>query len=133
MNPIDYMDTILNILGLAISIGGMVAARVKKQTVFLIMATALLVTTATGLVIGYVHQREIRHIQKSIMIKLSGNRWTFDRIYSEVQFVPYKALHEALFLAVDSGKLGASPIECSIHDGSVLSTRVYYVNPDANR
>jgi hypothetical protein len=36
MNPLDFMNTILKILGLAISIGGTVTERVKKQTVFMI-------------------------------------------------------------------------------------------------
>jgi hypothetical protein len=62
MNPLDFMNTILNKLGLAISIGGTVAKRVKKQTVFMIVAAALVVTTASGLVIEYMHQRQISHI-----------------------------------------------------------------------
>lgn len=133
MDILALMNPILNILGLSISIGGLVAARAKKQTLFLIVAAALVVTTGTGLMIGYVHQQQIRKIQETIKTKLAGHSWTFERIYSEVNFVPYKALQEALFLAVDSGQLGATPIECSIHDGTVLSTRIYYVNQDSNR
>jgi hypothetical protein len=133
MIPIGNLDTILNVIGLIISIGGLITARVKRQTVFFIVAAALVLTTATALLTEYAHQREIAHIQGIIKNKLSGNRWTFERIYSEVHFVPYPLLREALFLAVDSGKIGDNPTECSVNDGSILSTRVYYVNPDDKR
>lgn len=133
MNSIAEMDTILNILGLAISVGGLIAARVKRQTVFLIIALALVLTTATALVTEYVHHRQISHVQEMIADKLSGNRWTIDRIYQEMHYVPYPLLREALFLAVDSGKIGDSPTECGMNDGAVLSTRVYYMGPDHKR
>jgi hypothetical protein len=133
MNSAVEIDTMLNILGLAISVGGLIAARVKRQTVFLIVAIALVLTTGTALVTEYMHHRQISHVQEMIADKLLGNRWTFERIYQEMHFVPYPLLREALFLAVDSGKIGDSPTECTMNDGSVLSTRVYYMGPDRKR
>ena len=133
MNFAAEMDTILNILGLAISVGGLIAARLKRQTVFLIVAIALVMTTGTALVTEYIHRREISHVQEKIADKLLGNRWTFDRIYQELHYVSYTVFREALFLAIDSGKIGDSPTECAMNDGTVLSTRVYYVATDRKR
>lgn len=126
------IDTVLNILGLAISVGSLVAAGLKRQAVLAIFAVALILTTATGLWLEFRHRTEIDNIENVIKAKLSKNRWTFDRIYSEIHYVPYEVVHEALFRAVDNQRISDTPLECTVNDGSILSTRVYYILPDSN-
>jgi len=120
------MELVLNLLGLAISIGGLIAAGLKREAVFAVIASALMVTTGVATWSAYSHERKIAHVQTHIIEKLSENRWTFDRVYSEVHFVPYEDVHEAVFRAVDHGTLRDEPTECILNDGSVLATRVYF-------
>jgi hypothetical protein len=121
------IDLALNLLGLAISIGGLVAARLTRQTVFAILAAALVATTGVAAGLSFSHELKIARLQSDIMGKLAGNRWTFDRIYAEVHYVPYELVHEAVFRGVERGLLQHQPTECTVSSGgAILSTRVYY-------
>ena len=77
------IDTVLNLLGLAISLVGLLAA-------------------------------------------FSHNRWTLERIHSEMRDPDYKLLREALSRAIEDGSVNDQLTECTVNDGSVLSTRVYF-------
>ena len=120
-------DTILSPMGLAISAGGLVAAGLRREIVFAIIASGLIATTGTVSWRLYQQEREISRVQTEIITKLSSNAWTLDRIYTEVHFLPYKVVHEALFQAVENGTIHDKEMECTVSDGSVLSTKVYYV------
>ena len=121
------IDTILSLMSLAISVGGLVAAGLRRETIFAIIAAGLIITTGTVSWRLYQQEREIWRAQNEIITKLASNAWTLDRIYTEVHFLPYKVIHEALFQAVDSGAIHDKEMECTVNDGSVLSTKVYYV------
>ena len=120
-------DTFLSLMGLAISVGGLVAAGIRREMVFAIIASALIATTGTVSWRLYQHEREISRVQREIITKLSSNAWTLDQIYTKVHFLPYKVVHEALFKAVGNGTIHDKEMECIVSDGSVLSTKVYYV------
>ena len=122
------LDTVLNVLGLAISLGGVLAARLTKQLLFTIFACSLLVTTGASSWLALQHQREVSRVETQIKARLSHNRWNFDRIRSEMNEPDPKALHEALSRAIEDGTVKYAPTECIVNDGSVLPTRVYFNN-----
>jgi len=120
------IDTILNLLGLVISLGGLLAARQTRQVTLAIFACSLIVTTGVGSWITLKHEREISRVETELTARLSHNRWTLDRIYSEMRDRDYKDVREALSRAMDDGMVNDQSTECTVNDGSVLSTLVYF-------
>jgi len=120
------LDTVLNLFGLIISLGGLVAARLTRQVALAIFACALIGTTGMASWLAYQHEREISRVESELKAKLSHNRWTLERIHSEMRDPNYRALREALSRAVNNGTVGDQRTECSVSDGSVLTTRVYF-------
>lgn len=122
------IDSVLNLLGLIISLGGLVAAGLRRQTILAIIAFALVITTGTTLWLQQQHEREISRVKNEINAKLSFHRWTADQILSEVRpGLKYQDVNEALFRAVDNQEIHEELTECvESTTGSVLSTRVFY-------
>lgn len=123
------LDTVLNLLGLIISAGGPLAARLTRQVMLAIFACALFGTTGVASWLACKHEREISRVESQIKAKLAHNRWTLDRIHSEIEDVDYKVLREALSRSIDDGTVAGERTECTVNDGSVLLTRVYYSTP----
>jgi hypothetical protein len=120
------IDTVLNLLGLAISLVGLLAARLTRQVILAIIACSLVVTTGVSSWIKLEHAREVSRVETELVARLSHNRWTVDRIYSEMPEPDYKVLREALSRAIEDGTVKDQATECIVNDGSVLSTRVYF-------
>lgn len=120
------LDTSLNLLGLIISLGGLIAARLTRQVALAIFASALIVTTGVASWLAYEHGREVSRVENELKAKLAHNRWTLDRIHAEMREPNYRILREALARAVDNGAVGDQRTECTVSDGSVLTTRVYF-------
>lgn len=120
------LDTALNLLGLAISLGGLVAARLTRQVVLAIFACALIGTTGVASWLAYKHERELSRVESELKVRLAHNRWTLDRIHSEMRDPDYTVFREALSRAVENGTVSDQRTECTVNDGSVLSTRVYF-------
>ena len=78
------LDTILNLLGLALSLGGLLAARLTRQVTLAILACSLIVTTGAASWLALQHQREISRVETELKARLSHNRWTLERIYLEM-------------------------------------------------
>ena len=120
------LDTVLNLLGLALSLGGLLAARLTRQVALAIFACFLIVTTGATSWLALQHEREISRVETELRARLSHNRWTVERIYSEMHDPDYKVVREALSRAIEDGTVKDQPTECIVNDGSVLSTRVYF-------
>jgi hypothetical protein len=120
------IDTVLNLLGLALSLGGLLAARLTRQKIFTIIACALVVTTGVGSWLELKHEREVSRVETEFVARLSNNRWTLERISSEMHEPDPKLLREALSRALEDGTVNDQLTECTVNDGSVLSTRVYF-------
>lgn len=120
------LDTALNLLGLSISLGGLVAARLTRQVILAIFACTMIGITGVTSWLAYKYEGEISRVESEIVTRLSHNRWTFDSIQSEMRYPNYKVLQEALTRAIENGRISDQPTECLVNDGSVLSTRVYF-------
>jgi hypothetical protein len=120
------IDIILNLLGLIISFGGLLAARLTKQLTLAIFACSLIVTTGVGTWLTVKHDREVSRVETDLSTRLSHNRWTLERIDSEMGHPDPKVLREALSRAIDHRTVRDQPTECIVNDGTVLSTRVYF-------
>ena len=120
------LDTVFTILGLAISVGGLIAAGFKKQVVFAIFACALIVTTGTASLLAYMHDRELSQTETEIKKRLDTNQWTLERIRLEMNNPDPKVLVEALSRALRNGTVKDQATQCITNNGSVLSTRVYF-------
>jgi len=120
------IDTVLNLVGLAISLVGLVAARLTRQAVLAIFACCLVVTTGVASWLELKHEHEVSQVETELKARLSRNRWTLDRLYSEMREPDSKLLHEALSRAIEDGTVNDQLTECTVNDGSVLSTRVYF-------
>lgn len=120
------LDTVLNLLGLALSLGGLLAARLTRQVALAILACSLIVTTGAASWLALQHEREISRVETELVGRLSHNRWTLERIFSEMHDPDYKVVREALSRAIEDGTVKDQPTECIVNDGSVLSTRVYF-------
>jgi len=120
------IDTVLNLLGLALSLGGLLAARLTRQVILAIFACSLVVTTGVASWLALEHQHEVSRVETELLARLSHNRWTIDRIYSEMREPDSKLLREAISRAIEDGTINDQLTECTVNDGSVLSTRVYF-------
>jgi hypothetical protein len=120
------IDTVLNLLGLAISLGGLVAARLTRQAILAIFACSLVVTTGVASWLALEHERSVSRVETEFKARLSNNRWTLDQIYREMRDPDPKLLREALARAIEDGTVNDQLTECTVNDGSVLSTRVYF-------
>ena len=120
------IDTVLNLLGLALSLGGLLAARLTRQVALAILACSLIVTTGAASWLALQHEREVSRVETELRARISHNRWTVERIYSEIHDRDNKVVREALSRAIEDGTVKDQPTECIVNDGSVLSTRVYF-------
>lgn len=120
------LDTALNLFGLIISLGGLIAARLTRQVALAVFACALIGTTGVATWLAYDHGREVSRVENELKAKLAHNRWTLERIHSEMREPNYRVLREALSRAVDNGTVGDQRTDCTVSDGSVLTTRVYF-------
>lgn len=120
------IDTVLNLLGLAISLVGLLAARLTRQVILAIFACSLVATTGIASWLELKHEREVSRVETELVARLSHNRWTIDRIYSEMREPDYEILREALSRAIKDGAVSDQRTECIANDGSTLSTRVYF-------
>lgn len=120
------LDTVLNLLGLIISIGGLVAARLTKQVVFTVFACALVGTTGLVVLSEYQRYQALLHTESRIKQKLSTNRWTAERIAEELQIEDKKLVRDALLWGADRGTLDDERTECISSKDGVLTTRVYF-------
>jgi hypothetical protein len=118
--------TVLNLLGLVLSLGGLLTARLTRQVTLAIIACFLIVTTGAASWLALQHEREVSQVETELVARLSHNRWTLERIYSEMHDPDYKVVREALSRAIEDGSVKDQPTECIVNDGSVLSTRVYF-------
>jgi uncharacterized membrane protein YfbV (UPF0208 family) len=120
------IDIALNLLGLSISLGGLVAAGLRRQVLLAVFACALICTTGVTAWLAHKHEREISQLTSEIKTRLSYHKWTFDRIHSELRYPDYKNLQEALRRAIENDMVKDQRTECTVSDGSVLSTRIYF-------
>lgn len=121
------IDAVLNIIGLVISIGGLLAAKLDKQAVLNIFLAALVITTGVVLYLNFHRVSELSKTEERIKQKLAHNRWTAERISDELQIDDKRLVRDALWRATDTGTLDEQRTECTSNDGTVLSTRVYFV------
>lgn len=120
------LDTFLSLLGLAISLGGLVAAGFTKQKVLAIFSCALIGTTSVASALAYIHERELSRAESEVKERLVNNQWTLERIRLEMNNPDPKVLAEALSRALRNGTVKDEATECITSRGSVLSTRVYF-------
>lgn len=126
-------DTVLRLLALAISVGMLVAAGIKKLQIIAISAAMLVLLTVWFVFQNFTHQREIEKTKAAIAEKLVNNLWNFDRIYSEMAPTPYLIVQEALFDASDKDKrqIKSRQEQCSaFNDGTLLPTKIYYIESE---
>lgn len=120
------LDTALNLLGLIISIGGLLAAGLTKQVVFTVFACALVGTTGVIAFTEYQQYQALLHTESKIKQKLSTNRWTEERISEELKTEDKKLIRDALLWGADRGTLDDERTECISSKDGVLTTRVYF-------
>lgn len=120
------IDTVLNLLGLVISLGGLLVARLTRQAILATFACSLVFTTGVASWLALEHERSVSRVETELRARLSHNRWTLDRIYVEMREPDPKLLREALSRAIEDGTVNDQLTECTVNDGSVLSTRVYF-------
>lgn len=121
-------DATLNVLGLMISIAGIVVARPTRRVLIIALFSAAAVAALVGLVVGYLRSAELDRVEETIKLKLNGNRWTAERIAAEVRTEDKRVVRDALARAAEAGTIGETGTECVSNDGNVLATRVFYVS-----
>jgi hypothetical protein len=120
------LETVLNMLGLAISVGSVVAAGLTRQIILVIFACALVVTTGVAAWVAYEHDVELARVETELLNRLSHHRWTFERIRAETREADHRLLLAALSRAEDRNRVASRASECIHSDGLVLSTRLYF-------
>lgn len=114
------LDTFLNLLGLAISLGGLVAAGINRQLALAIFASALITTTGVALFLTYDHERELSRVDAELKSRLGPNQWTLERIRLEMNNPDPKVLAEVLSRATNNGSVKDKPAQCVTNQGDVL-------------
>ena len=126
------IETLISVLSFAISIGGFVAIFVvenrKKEIIFVVIISVLVVTSGIALYQHISYRQYIARVEKEIITKLANNTWTFNQIYEEVLYKQFSVVNEALFNAVQKGKIGHTLMEFRSHENLLLQVRGYYVN-----
>ena len=120
------LETGISFFGLVISLGGLVAAGITRQAGLAIFACALIGSTGLASWRAFTHGQEVSRVENELRVRLANNRWTLERIYSEMRQPNYTVLREALTQAVDDKMVGDERMDCTVNDGSVLTTRVYF-------
>lgn len=125
------IETFLSIASFAISVGGLISLLIaksqKRVVVFAIVFATLAATSSVALYRLYQHDRLISQVENEIIAKLSHHTWTFDQIYEEMHYVPFKIVNESLFEAVEKRMIGHRVIEFRNKDGAFLQVKGYYV------
>jgi hypothetical protein len=120
------LDTILSLASLVLSVGALIAAGLSFRNTLIVVLAALVCTTGVAVWLAYVHEREVVRVKSELKTRLDGNRWTFERIKSEMRDPDMILLREALTRALEDGTIGDRRADCVENDGTVLATRVYF-------
>lgn len=120
------LDTLLSILGFALSFGSLAAAGWNKQVALVVIAFALMGTTGAVAWVQYKFDSEVAHVEGELKEKLSTNQWTFDMIRAQLNNPDPKVLQAALERAERSGAVDDRLADCRGDYGFVLSTRAYF-------
>lgn len=126
------MDSYLNIISLAVSIGGLVAAirKAPRRDVVMAILLSVLVVLSIAKSFDYVHHLQaVLTAEKNIEALLSDQARTVDQLHDELHYVPLSTLTEGLYRAVDAGRVIQRVIELKSIDGSALRVRVYSIAP----
>jgi len=91
-----------------------------------VFASALIGIMGVSVWRNYEHSREVSKVENELKQRLAHNRWTLEQVRSEMRDPDYKILREALIRTIENGIIGDRKTECTVNDGSVLSTRVYF-------
>ncbi|MCP4367383.1 MAG: hypothetical protein GY797_04595 [Deltaproteobacteria bacterium] len=124
------INIILSILSFSLSIGGIVPAiflkNRKKEVVLAIIFSTLFVTTGVALFNHYQHERLIKNVQNEIVRTLSTRTMTFDQIFIELHYKSFSSVNEALFRAVDKGRIRHKMVDFQ-KDGSIVPVKGYFI------
>ncbi len=122
---------ILSIASFSISVGGLVAVFVvkesKKEIVFFVVVAALTVTSGIALYSYYRHEKSVDRVQEIIVESLSSKGLTFDDLYQDI-FPPvsHELLREALYAGIEEKSIGYRSMRLH-HNGKIMSVKVFYV------
>lgn len=122
------LELSLNIAGLILAVASLIAARITKQMLWGVFATALVITTAIAVYLDYQHERTLGQVQLRIKQKLMNSRWTSDTISAELPDDDKKLVRDALRRGMDRGMFGDQSTTCISSDGAVHTIRVYFNN-----
>lgn len=122
-------DAVLNLLGLVISLAGIVVARPTGRILIVVLFSAIGVTAGVALFLDYRRSLELDRMEAGIKSKLAHNRWTAERIAAEVRGEDKALVRDALARAADAGRILDIRTECVMNDGNVLPVRLFYAAP----
>jgi len=127
-------DSWLGASAVAISVGGLVPIFIikedrRKELAIVIVVSLLIAVTAIMAVRNHEHVSEVREIENGLVGTLSGNRWTSDQLYKQLNFPHRDAFFEALSAAIDQRRVQQTVVQVRIDDGSPVDIRLYWVGP----
>lgn len=124
------IELMLSIASFALSIGGLVPVLLlkerRKQIVLAIILASLIPTSGVIFYRLYQHESLVSRVGEEISEKISTHTWTFDQIYSELHYVSYPIVSEALFNAVEEGTIGHKNLEFR-SDNGILQVKGYFL------
>ena len=128
MHDIVTLDTVLKVVGLSLSLGGLLTARINRQKALAMFAACLFVTTGVGLALTIEHKREVSRVEAEMKLRLAANRWTYEDIRTAMGDVNPNPnlLREALEDAKEDGSIKENPDQCQTIDGFRSQIRLYF-------
>lgn len=126
------VDTVLAVIGLALSVGGFVPIffmhERKKEIAIAVVLATLLSISGIAVVRSYQHGADLKRAESSIVQKLGVEAKSFDQLYAEIKFCTLSTLNEALDNLVRNNIVGYRVKELYDENRKPLLVTVYFVN-----
>lgn len=122
------IELIIAILSLTISIGGLVAAGIRREAIFAVIAVALVTTSAVALWRELQHRIIIKDLQDDIAGVMGDQIITLEMIREKYYDRSPKLVQEALITGKEGGLFADRRLMCKPSpDMPIMTMRVYFL------
>ena len=125
------MDTYLNILGIALSIGALITIRreYRKKVVLTTAIVLLLGISALSLFENWTESRRVERIKSEVVQKLTEKPKPWDHVFKELFYRSFEDANRAFDELQDQGRISDKWVSVTTDSGDRYDIRVYSLSP----